>query len=199
LELEKAAEHGARHGVKIKKMWDSPDGYSPFTELITSGPKPLSSGPFLRRTTRQPQHHRQLTKQLKPRFSARLGRRVHLHAINQRAGSLQRLSAAISQKRLPQARHLGTVDLSEVAVQSRKLRSSLRRRNLRTQIQSPLLKLIQPPLKTRRAKPIGNRINQAIQLALHGLKLAPFACQAGAGLSAQPGLNRSGFAGGCFT
>jgi hypothetical protein len=27
LELEKAAEHGAQHSVKIKKMWDSPDGY----------------------------------------------------------------------------------------------------------------------------------------------------------------------------
>jgi hypothetical protein len=25
--LEKAAEHGAQHGVKIKKMWDSADGY----------------------------------------------------------------------------------------------------------------------------------------------------------------------------
>jgi hypothetical protein len=25
--LEETAEHGARHGVKIKKMWDSPDGY----------------------------------------------------------------------------------------------------------------------------------------------------------------------------
>jgi hypothetical protein len=25
--LEKAAEHGAQHSVKIKKMWDSPDGY----------------------------------------------------------------------------------------------------------------------------------------------------------------------------
>jgi hypothetical protein len=27
MELEKAAKHGARHGVKIKKMWSSPDGY----------------------------------------------------------------------------------------------------------------------------------------------------------------------------
>jgi hypothetical protein len=27
LELEKAAEHGAQHGVKIKKMWQSADGY----------------------------------------------------------------------------------------------------------------------------------------------------------------------------
>jgi hypothetical protein len=27
LELEKAAKHGARHGVKIKKPWDSADGY----------------------------------------------------------------------------------------------------------------------------------------------------------------------------
>jgi hypothetical protein len=25
--LEKAAKHGAQHGVKIKKMWDSADGY----------------------------------------------------------------------------------------------------------------------------------------------------------------------------
>jgi hypothetical protein len=25
--LEKAAEHGAQRGVKIKKMWDSADGY----------------------------------------------------------------------------------------------------------------------------------------------------------------------------
>jgi hypothetical protein len=28
LELEKAAEHGAQHGVKIKKMWQSADGYN---------------------------------------------------------------------------------------------------------------------------------------------------------------------------
>jgi hypothetical protein len=27
LELEKAAKHGAQHGVKIKKPWDSADGY----------------------------------------------------------------------------------------------------------------------------------------------------------------------------
>jgi transposase-like protein len=27
LELEKAAEQGARHGVKIKRPWDSADGY----------------------------------------------------------------------------------------------------------------------------------------------------------------------------
>jgi hypothetical protein len=27
LELEKAAKHGAQRGVKIKKMWDSADGY----------------------------------------------------------------------------------------------------------------------------------------------------------------------------
>jgi hypothetical protein len=27
LELEKAAKHGAQHGVKIKKTWDSADGY----------------------------------------------------------------------------------------------------------------------------------------------------------------------------
>jgi hypothetical protein len=25
--LEKAAEHGVQRGVKIKKKWDSPDGY----------------------------------------------------------------------------------------------------------------------------------------------------------------------------
>jgi hypothetical protein len=29
LELEKAAKHGAQHGVKIKKTWDSADGYDP--------------------------------------------------------------------------------------------------------------------------------------------------------------------------
>ena len=28
MELEEAAEHGARHGVKIKKPWDSADGYA---------------------------------------------------------------------------------------------------------------------------------------------------------------------------
>jgi hypothetical protein len=28
LELEKTAKHGARLGVKIKKMWDSADGYA---------------------------------------------------------------------------------------------------------------------------------------------------------------------------
>jgi hypothetical protein len=27
LELEKAAKHRAQHGVKIKKPWDSADGY----------------------------------------------------------------------------------------------------------------------------------------------------------------------------
>jgi hypothetical protein len=27
LELEKAAKHGAQHGVKIKTPWDSADGY----------------------------------------------------------------------------------------------------------------------------------------------------------------------------
>jgi hypothetical protein len=27
LELEKAAEQGAQRGVKIRKPWDSPDGY----------------------------------------------------------------------------------------------------------------------------------------------------------------------------
>jgi hypothetical protein len=39
--LEKAAKHGAQRGVKIKKMWDSADGYqrieigheSPYDEL----------------------------------------------------------------------------------------------------------------------------------------------------------------------
>ncbi|MCA3313589.1 MAG: hypothetical protein ING06_10965 [Roseomonas sp.] len=30
MELEKAAKHGAQRGVKIKKMWDSADGYVPF-------------------------------------------------------------------------------------------------------------------------------------------------------------------------
>jgi hypothetical protein len=28
LELEKAAEQGAQRGVKIRKPWDSPDGYA---------------------------------------------------------------------------------------------------------------------------------------------------------------------------
>jgi hypothetical protein len=71
-------------------------------------------------------------------------------------------------------------------VQSGKLRASLGRRNLRTQIHPALLKLIQPPLKTRRAKPIGNRVDQPIELALHGLQLAAPADQARAGLGAKP-------------
>ncbi len=51
-------------------------------------------------------------------------------AIDQRPRRLQGLRAAIGQERLPQARDLGAIDLSEIAVQSGKLRSSLRRRNL---------------------------------------------------------------------
>jgi hypothetical protein len=31
--LEKAAKHDAQHGVKIKKTWDSADGYSQFGDL----------------------------------------------------------------------------------------------------------------------------------------------------------------------
>jgi hypothetical protein len=33
LELEKAAKHGAQRGVKIKKMWDSADGYAATVRL----------------------------------------------------------------------------------------------------------------------------------------------------------------------
>lgn len=50
------------------------------------------------RNTCQPQHHRQLTKQLDTRFAARDRGWMDLHAINQRAGSLQRLSYNIKQK-----------------------------------------------------------------------------------------------------
>jgi hypothetical protein len=32
--LEKAAEHGARHSVKIKKTWDSADGYADLDEWM---------------------------------------------------------------------------------------------------------------------------------------------------------------------
>ncbi|MCA3160489.1 MAG: hypothetical protein ING31_13060 [Burkholderiales bacterium] len=137
------------------------------------------------RTTRQPQHHRQLTEQLKPRFYARLGRRVHLHAINQRPRCLQGFSAAIGQKGLPQARHLGAIDLSEIAVQSGKLRASLCRRNLRTQILLALLQFIEPALKAWSAEPIGDRIDQAIQLAVDGLKLTAPADQPRASLGAK--------------
>jgi hypothetical protein len=43
LELEKAAKQGARHGVKIKKQWDSADGYT----LTSDGPDtPLHSPPI---------------------------------------------------------------------------------------------------------------------------------------------------------
>jgi hypothetical protein len=81
------------------------------------------------RATRQAQHHRQFTQQLDTRFAARYRGWMDLHAINQGAGRLQRLSAAISQKGLPQARHLGTVDLSEVAVKPRQLWASLSSRD----------------------------------------------------------------------
>jgi hypothetical protein len=63
------------------------------------------------RATRQAQHHRQFTQQLDTRFAARYRGWIDLHAINQRAGSLQRLSAAIGQKGFPKARDLGAIDL----------------------------------------------------------------------------------------
>jgi hypothetical protein len=37
LELEKAAEHGAQHSVKIKKKWDSPDGYDGYDNGYAAG------------------------------------------------------------------------------------------------------------------------------------------------------------------
>ena len=63
------------------------------------------------RTTRQAQHHRQLTKQLDTRFAARCRGWMDLHAINQRPRCLQGFSAAIGQKGFPKARDLGAIDL----------------------------------------------------------------------------------------
>ncbi|MFN7308351.1 MAG: Z1 domain-containing protein [Acetobacteraceae bacterium] len=40
MELEKAAKHGAQHGVKIKKMWDPADGY----KVIAIGGDKLARG-----------------------------------------------------------------------------------------------------------------------------------------------------------
>jgi hypothetical protein len=37
LELEKAAEHGAQRGVKIKKPWDSAGGYVSAGTQLKSG------------------------------------------------------------------------------------------------------------------------------------------------------------------
>jgi hypothetical protein len=49
LELEKAAEHGAQHGVKIKKMWQSADGYdtsiSVDVPITASNAQPAASVP----------------------------------------------------------------------------------------------------------------------------------------------------------
>jgi hypothetical protein len=44
LELEKAAEHGARHGVKIKKTWDSPDGYPNYDAPVSALPGTVAAG-----------------------------------------------------------------------------------------------------------------------------------------------------------